>query len=219
MKKKRFLNVIVAMLVVAGLFSNGIEVQAKSFPEVPSDSWFAPYVDYVSNAGLITGDANGNFNPYNEFTRGEVATSFYRLTGSPNVKYAPLFHDVPDGVFYSKAITWCYYNGIITGYENGNFGPNDPITREQYVTILYRYSKYRGFKITANGDYSNYPDANKVSGFAKDAMKFALQYGIISGDQGYLNPQGTVNRAVGATMLTRYDRQIVQNTHTNPGGL
>ena len=204
-KKKRFLNIIVAMLVVAGLFSNGIEVQAKSYPDVPSDSWFAYYVDYVSNKGLLTGDANGNFNPYNEFTRGEVATAFYRLEGSPNIKYAALFPDVPDGVFYSKAIVWCYYNGIITGYENGKFGPNDSVTREQYVTMLYRYAKHKGYTISINADYSKYPDANKVSGFATDAMKFALYYGIISGDQGYLNPQGTVNRAIGATMLARYN--------------
>lgn len=209
MRKRRFTNVIVAMLVVVGILSSSIEAQAKSFPDVPAGSWFAEYVDYVSNAGLMTDNDRGEFKPLNTFTRGEFATSLYRLSGSPNVQYRPYFPDVPDNVFYSKGIIWCSENGIMTGLDSGYFQPDVGITREQIATVLYRYSKFRGWNVTANGDLSIYPDASAVAPFAVEGMKFAIGHGIITGDQDKLNPRGTVNRAVAATILCRYDKYVV----------
>lgn len=91
MRKRRFTNVIVAMLVVVGILSSSIEAQAKSFPDVPAGSWFAEYVDYVSNAGLMTGNDRGEFKPLNTFTRGEFATSLYDYLAHQMCSIVPIF--------------------------------------------------------------------------------------------------------------------------------
>lgn len=207
--KKRITSFIVAIVALVGIFSSSLDVQAKSFPDVPANSWYAYYVDYVSNAGIMKGYDNGNFGPLNVLTRGEIATSLYRLSNSPSVQFRQYFPDVTSQHPLRMGITWCNENGIITGYENGYFGPNDSLTREQLATILYRYAKFRGFPARTDVSLSAFPDANKVSGFALEGMKFAVKYGLIGGDQGNLNPQGTVNRAVAATILCRYDQAVV----------
>lgn len=206
--KKRITSFIVAIVTLVGIFSSSIEVQAKSFPDVPRDSWYWEYVDYVSNKGIMTGYNDGKFGPLNMFLRAEVATTFYKMSGSPSVQYRQYFPDVTAQHPMRNGVTWCYEKGIMTGYENGYFGPDSGMTREQFATILYRYAKFRGKNVSANGNLNAFPDANKVSSFAVDGMKFAIQYGIISGDQGMLNPQGIVNRAVAATILCRYDSNV-----------
>lgn len=216
MRKRRFTNVIVAMLVVVGILSSSMDAQAKSFPDVPAGSWFAPYVDYVSDRGIMTGLDSGKFAPQETMIRAQTALAFYRLAGSPNVQYHPYFTDISEAAFngaafYGKAAIWCYENGIMTGYQGKTFGPGNFNTREELATILYRYAKFVGCNVTANGDLNQFPDASAVAPFAVEGMKFAVQYGLITGDQGKLNPRGTVNRAVAATILCRFDQNILGN--------
>lgn len=208
--KKRISSLIVAVLTLVGIFSSSIDVQAQSFPDVPANSWYAPYVDYVSENRIMTGYGNGQFGPLVNFVRGELATVCYRMSGEPTQPFTKYFPDVNQGDYYGRGITWAYEKGLMTGYESGYFGPTDIITREQFATVLYRYAKFRGLNVSANGNLNQFPDANSVSAFAKDGMKFAVGYGIISGDQGKLNPQGGVNRAVAATILTRFHQQFLR---------
>ena len=93
------------------------------------------------------------------------------------------------------------------GYSNGYFGPDDAMTREQFATMMYRYACYKGYDVNISGSQDTFyafPDAGQVTAFAETAMQWAVNRGLISGDQGMLNPQGTANRAVTATIMNRF---------------
>ena len=207
-------QIAILFIVAVLLVITGMEVKAKTYRDVESGSWFYSSVTDVSKKGIMTGYADGNFGPVNYLTRGELATIIYRIHGKPETIYKPGFPDVPEGMFYSVPVTWAYSYGVITGYEDGNFGPDSNISREQLATMLYRYAEKLEYDVSVTGNLNVFPDAGKVSQFAKSAMIWANGAGIITGDSGMLNPQGTVNRAVGATMLSRFTNFIgmtVQN--------
>lgn len=177
-----------------------------NFDDVSADAWFTSYVEYVLNKGIMTGIGDNKFAPGDTICRAQFATILYRLSGSQPVPYTNLFPDVPDGTFYTTPVLWAAQENVnvITGYENGFFGPNDIITREQLATMLYRYAEYRKLDTGTTADLSGYPDAASVADFAKEAMAWAVGVGIITGDQGNLNPQGESSRAVCATMVQRF---------------
>lgn len=181
-------------------------MDASIFDDINSNNWYHPYVSWVLSKGIMTGIGNNKFAPVSLLSRAQFATVLYRMSGSPDVSYSGNFPDVPDGVFYSKAVSWASQNDVqvVTGYENGNFGPVNSITREEMATMLHRYAKYKNFEEVESGDLDKFPDASSVSEFASDAMKWAVGAGIISGDGGRLNPQGSTNRAVCATMIQRF---------------
>lgn len=198
MKNRQFRGLLVGAISVCTLLMGRLTAMAAEFPDVNSGSWYYPYVQDVSEKGLMSGYSDGRFGPNDKLTRGQFATVLWRMSGSPDMGYSN-FADVPITSFYSKACEWARANGVITGYSDGRFGGNDDITREQVATILHRYSGGE-----ASGNIWEYPDANAVSTFARDGMSYAVGSGIISGDGGYLNPQGSVVRAVAATMISRY---------------
>lgn len=181
-------------------------LSATLFDDVREDAWYFPYVGYVLNKGIMTGKGNSMFVPGEELARAQFATVLWRLSGSPDVGYSPLFPDVNDGSFYTKAVLWASSEdvGVVTGYENGEFGPADWITREQMATMLYRYAQYRQFAEVEPADLAAFPDAGDVNDFAADAMRWAVGAGIITGDNGCLNPLGNTNRAECAAMLYRF---------------
>lgn len=181
------------------------------FDDVAANSWYAPYVEYVLNKGIMTGMGNNTFAPGETLARAHFATVLYRLSGSEPVTYSPDFPDVPDGTFFTAPVLWAAQDDVdvIRGYDNGNFGPTNPITREQLATMLYRYTAYLGLDIETKGDLSTYPDADTVSPFAQEAMEWAVGVGIITGDQGLLNPEGISCRAVCAAMIQRFCESIL----------
>lgn len=182
------------------------DVDATVFDDIQDGFWFNPYISFVLNKGIMTGKGNNFFAPMEEVARAQFAVILYRLSGSPSVTYSARFPDVPDGQFYSPAVIWASQEstGVISGYENGKFGPENAITREEMATMLYRYAEYRGFDVTKEAELDGYPDVQNVHEFAEAAMKWAVAEGIISGDHGNLNPQGRTDRAVCATMITRF---------------
>ena len=132
------------------------------------------------------------------------------MAQTPKVTFEARFPDVKEGEFYSDAVIWANSIGVIQGYEDGNFGPSDSITREQIATLLYRYAQYQKKDISAEGDLEKFPDGGKVSAFAKDAMKWCVGAGLIQGnglDQ-TLAPQDKVSRAVGAALILRYMEKL-----------
>lgn len=143
------------------------------------------------------------------------------MYGSPETSYKALFNDVSNGNFYSVPVTWASQFGVITGYTDGsgNFGPADDITREQLATMLYRYANKLGYDTTAAKDTNTFPDGNRVSSFAQDSVRWCLGTGIITGDQGNINPQGTVNRAVCATMISRFINTVNNTGNSEQTGL
>ena len=130
----------------------------------------------------------------------------YRIEGKPTVAYTHRFKDIAKGIWYTDAAIWAANAGVITGYENGLFGPADNITREQMAVILYRYAGYKGYDNSQRKNISAYSDAWKVSGFSKEAMQWAVAVGIISGksDGKILEPQGSASRAECGTMIMRF---------------
>lgn len=181
---------------------------AINLSDISYDAWYMEYVYEAYINGWMTGYSNGTFGPSDKLTRGQFATILYRMEGAPAQNYVNRFPDVLDGRFYSVAISWGVENGIITGYENGLFGPEDNVTREQLATLFYRLAQKRGLDMSQQADLGRFADADKVSAYAKEAMEWCVAKEIIrgEGDGKMLNPLGNADRAGCATMITRYQK-------------
>lgn len=139
--------------------------------------------------------------------------SSYTLTGGSTTTTATAqtgtcpFRDVAAGSYYEKAAIWAAENGLVSGYENGCFGPNDPVTREQLAAILYRYAQYRGLDVSQTGSIGGFADNSSVSGYARTAMAWANGAGLISGmGDNTLAPRGTATRGQAAVILMGLDK-------------
>lgn len=179
------------------------------FTDVAADNSYFEAVKYVYNRGMMNGvpAANGTtiFDGYSTITRGQVVTILYRLSNSPSASTYSGFNDVPSNQYYAAPITWAYSNGIVGGYGNGQFGPNDPITREQLAKILRDYSVYRGLNVTKTTSLAGYSDAGSVHDWAQAGMQWAVGNGIVGGTSTTtLTPGGNAQRYHAATMLMRY---------------
>ena len=175
------------------------------FTDVVSDAWYAQAVAYVYRQDLMSGTAQDRFSPDLASNRAMLVTILYRLAGSPAVDGGSAFTDVAGGDWYASGVAWASANGIVTGYGDGRFGPNDPITREQMAAILYRYAGFAGQSTTGQADLSGYTDAGQVSPYAAEAMGWAVDRGLITGvSAGTLAPGGSATRAQVATILMRF---------------
>ena len=176
------------------------------FTDVAENAWYAEAVRYVYEHGLMTGTSATTFAPNATTSRSMIATILWRMAGSPVVNYAMDYADVAQGQWYSEAIRWAASEGIVGGYGNGLFGTNDPITREQLVTMLYRYAQAKGYDTTQGGmAIREYADFEQISGYAVEAMTWAVNTGIINGTSSTtLSPQGAATRAQVATILMRF---------------
>ena len=174
------------------------------FTDVKESDWFFDDVMFVYTNNLMVGTTNTTFSPNDTTTRAMVATILWRMEGSPQVTGSSGFTDVPEGKYYTDAITWAKQNNLVNGYSDTLFGPNDPVTREQLAAFFYRYAQYKGYDTTISGSISSFQDKDKVSPWAVDAMKWAVGYGVIQGKTGnLLDPQGDATRAQLAAMLHR----------------
>ena len=131
-------------------------------------------------------------------------TILYRLEGEPEVSGTSGFTDVEAGTWYTDAVAWAAANGIVNGTTDTTFAPGEDITREQLVTVLYRYAESKGYDVSASADLSGYPDAGQVQDYAQPAMAWAVAEGIVEGVDGTLNPAGNATRAQIATILMRF---------------
>ena len=157
----------------------------------------------------MTGVSGSSFGPNIDTTRGMIVTILYRLENQPAGAETAVFGDVKATQYYANAIAWANANGIVTGYGNGLFGPNDAITREQMAAILYRYAQYKGYDVSAVSDLTAFSDAANVSGYAVDAMKWANAAGLINGvTSSTLVPENSAVRAQAASILMRFCENI-----------
>ncbi len=179
-----------------------------SFTDVAADSWYYDAVDYVCAAGLMSGTGDSTFGPDLATSRATVTTSLWRMAGSPVVNYLMPFTDVDPGAWYGEAIRWAASEGVAGGYGGGQFGPGDPVTREQFAVMLHSYAQNQGYDVSI-GEETNilsYADAFDVSQWAVPAMQWACGAGIITGtgDGSILGPQEPITRAQAAVMLQRF---------------
>ena len=164
-------------------------------------SWAADAVDFMNANSLIYGTGKNHFNPTGTMTRGDLVLILYRLAGRPSVSGVKNpFTDVKSSDYYYDAVLWAYANSVVNGTGRSTFSPKKNVTREQLAAILYRYSGTP----TTSGRLTSFTDADNVSSYATNAMKWAVGAGIITGSGSKLDPQGSATRAQVAAMLHRY---------------
>lgn len=189
------------------------------FVDVPENIWYYPAVQYAVSNKLMNGIGNQKFDPEGAMTRAMLVTVLWRYAGEPR-QGSNSFTDVPNGLWYSDAVAWAAHNGIVSGIGNNRFDPDGKITREQMATILFRYSNSLGMITSDRAGLGSFPDGGKVSGYAKDALSWAVAEGLItgsaSGGKVYLEPQGNATRAQVATILMRYIENVVKNAESQP---
>ncbi len=174
--------------------------------------WATDPIDFVVEKGLFQGTDDRLFSPDIPTTRGMAATILWRMAGQPDGQAAHGFLDIPADAYYAPAVAWCARNGIITGLSEEIFAPNAAVTREQLVTMLWRYAKHHDIDVSLgeNTNILSYNDAFDVSEYAIPAMQWACGEGIIGGYNGNLMPKGHTKRCEAAAMLTRFIRDIEQ---------
>lgn len=183
------------------------EASALPFADVSYTNWYYDAVKFVYDKGIMDGVSYYRFAPDATITRGMVVTMLWRMAGEPYESSAG-FTDVASGRYYSTAVAWAAKNGIVEGMTSSTFAPDQAITREQLASILYRYAKWLGFSGTGT-DISGYTDAGKVSGYAYDAMCWAVKTGVVTGTSAkVLDPQGTATRAAAAQMFMNFYNYI-----------
>lgn len=179
---------------------------ALPFGDVKSGDWYYSAVEYVYEKGYFSGTAANVFSPNTPMTRAMVATVLYRVSGEKAPNGASAFRDVPGGQWYSDGIAWANAHGIVNGMGDGTFGPDRAVTREELVTMMYRYQSYRKGNLRAKGSLAGYPDGDIVSDWAKTAVEWATGAELIRGrDTGRLDPKGNATRAEVATILQRFE--------------
>ena len=175
------------------------------FEDVGEGVWYYDAVSYVYAKGLMGGTSATTFEPNTTTSRAMIAVILWRLEGSPIVEEYTDFSDVADGAWYTEGIRWASSVGVVGGYPNGSFGPDDPITREQMAAMLYRYADYKGWDVTELADLSAFTDAESISGYAVTALRWANAAGIVGGyNDSTLRPQGNARRSEAAAMLQRF---------------
>lgn len=178
------------------------------FADVNAGDWFYRDVLFSYEKGLMSGMDAAAFAPYANTTRAQIAVIFYRMEGSPAVEGENSFTDVVRGsgtAWFYDAVTWAQQNGIMGGYGNSSFAPNDPITREQLAAIFYRYAQYKGYDTTQGGmAIREFDDYESISDYAMGAMAWAVNTGLVKGDSNLLYPNGTATRAEIAALLHRF---------------
>lgn len=181
----------------------GISVTVQ-FSDVKEKDWFCDAVQYVFDRGIMSGLTSDSFGPDTYTSRAMVVTMLYRMEGQPETSGGN-FSDVDANKYYSNAVAWASTNGIITGFKDGTFRPNEAVTREQLAVMLYRYGNYKEQDTTKRSDLSRFIDVEQAGKYALDALSWANAVGLISGtDWGGLHPGGSATRAETAAIFMRY---------------
>ena len=175
------------------------------FADVSGSDWFYNDVRYVYEKGIMDGTGADRFSPNAPLTRAMIVTILYRMAGSPSVSGSSDFTDVAAGKWFAKAVAWAAANGIVNGYGDSLFGPNDPVTREQLAAILYRYAVYGGMTaVTLEENLGGFADTAQLSAYAIQAMNWAVGQGLINGSGSNLVPKAQATRAQVAAIIHRY---------------
>lgn len=195
--KRLSLFLLVAALLVTMIPS---AFAANSFTDVRSTDWFSDAVSYVQERGLMSGTSATHFSPNEPTTRAMLVTILYRAAGQPETTGQSSFADVLARDYFANAVAWASENNIVTGYSRTRFGSNDPVSREQIATLLWRYAGS-----PSAGSAQNFSDRNQISDYAADAVNWARANGIVNGRPGNrFDPKANATRAEVATILRNF---------------
>lgn len=194
---------LIAGIAAAGSGS-GLGASASQFSDLAAGSWYYEAVRSALKNGLMNGTSAHTFSPDMPMTRAMLVTILWRMAGQPDAKASP-FTDVVSGSWYAKAVYWAYDRGLVTGVSETAFAPNEPVTREALVTILYRYAALKQNLPAAGDELGRFADGKQVSAFARNAVNWALQTGLLTGvSKTKLSPKGLATRAQIAVLLERF---------------
>ena len=201
---KRFGALLLALILTLSLSVTAYAaVEDTGFSDVAADAWYADAVTYVRDNGLMSGTSDTTFTPGGTMTRGMLVTTLYRMAGSPSLENEDLgypFADVPGDAWYAGGVCWARLAGVVGGYSEDQFGPDDPVTREQIAAILWRYA---GSPAAESG--TDFADEGSISAYAAQAVDWARTNGIVNGVEGNrFLPQSSATRAQVATILRNY---------------
>lgn len=185
-------------------------VPSKYFSDVASNAWYCDAAEYVYEHGLMSGTNAGIFEPNTNLNRAQAVQIFYNLEGKPTAVWTANYTDTA-GHWAINAINWASANGIVSGVGNNRFDPNSPVSREQFAVMMYHYAEYKGYDLSAQADLTVFPDNGKVSSWAQRALQWANGEGLINGSDGSLLPGGTATRGQAASILMKFDQNIVGN--------
>ena len=210
---RRMWAMLMALALVLGLSVTAFAaVEDTGFSDVAADDWFAASAVYVRDNGIMNGTSATTFNPGGTTSRGQITAILYRAAGSPAVSGGSAFQDVADTAYYADAAVWASANGIVTGYADGTFGPDDPITRQQLAAILWRYAGSPAAPVGAD-----FADESAIASYASTAVDWARDTGVITGRDGNLfDPNGRATRAQAAVILHRYLELLGSDTEETP---
>lgn len=189
------------------LYAKWIEDTEITFNDVSKDDWFYENVEYAVKNGLFGGIGDKTFDPNGRLTRAMLVTVLWRAEGKPAADYVIPFTDTDSFGYYAEALRWAAENGIVNGYSQTQFAPDDYITREQLCAIMHRYAQYKGYDVSTadNTDISSYTDAESISEYAVSAVKYAVGTGLIKGKSATeIMPGDNTTRAEAAAILQRF---------------
>lgn len=179
--------------------------------DVELNAWYHEAVDYVVEHGIMAGVSATAFQPNGSLTRGQVVQILHNLEGKPEETAEAPFTDTA-GHWALEAIAWAAQNNVVAGYDDGAFGPEKLVTREEFAQMMYNYAKFKGYDLTAGGDLTQFPDAGAISDWAETALSWANGKGLINGhDNGTIDPQGNTTRAQAASIMKNFDLKVVED--------
>ena len=182
------------------------------FADVAAGDWFYTPVHDVFARGLMTGVDADTFAPQIPATRAMVVSVLARLSTVPQSEARMSMTDVQEGDWYADAVAWALATGVVHGFEDGTFRPNEAISREQLAAMFYNFALLEGVAMTEKGDLSQYADAARISPWAHDALSWAVGADFLQGTaQHLLQPQELATRAQLATLLMRYEEELAKN--------
>lgn len=207
------------LVAVTALFAQATPALAADgstyFTDVHENDWFNADVGYAYERGILLGTGDDTFSPLEVTSRGMVVTVLYRFEGKPNPNAESTFPDVDQDEFYADAVAWGEEVGVVAGFDDGLFRPNDPVTREQLAVFLLRYAELKGYDAEAEADLSDFSDEDEISAFAQAAVEWANANGLIRGlDDGRLAPRSNASRAEFAAILNRFFKAFVPDSLT-----
>ena len=179
------------------------------FTDLAEEAWYSGAVEYVYAHGLMRGMSETVFSPNTSLTRAQAVQILYNLEGQPVVSGAATFTDAEH--WAKTPIAWAQQTGVVDGYEDNSFRPENPISRQEFAQMMYNYAKYKGYDLTAKGNLDAFPDADKMGAWAEPSLAWANGNKLINGhDDGTLDPGGITIRAQAASILMRFDLNIVK---------
>ena len=203
---RKIISCLLALAAVLSLGTTALAVEGEetvsgTFADVQEEDWYYEAVEFVYSQGLMDGVDGGNFDPEGSMSRAMVATVLWRISGEPEVEYDLPFEDVPDWAWYAPAVRWAASRGIVNGISDTEFAPDTAVNREQMAAMLHRYA----VTPVVDEDLTGFSDYEEVSSWALEAMRWAVDQGIVTGiGANQLSPKGRATRCQAAAMFMRF---------------